>query len=114
LEQSIHFCKLKLERYKEHIEKYKYQRPAQLEMESKLKDNPGVCEIQEDFCADYEIDDFKMINLIIVLIYWDPESKQLEHRFLDHYSRGAVNRENINDDSKRGKANRFLQKAVWV
>jgi len=114
LEQRIHICKLKLERYKDHLDKYKYQRPAQQEMEGKLKDNPGVCEIQEDFCADYEIDGFKMINLIIVVIYWDPETEQLEHRFLDHYSRGAVDPRYINNDSKRGSANRFLQKAVWV
>jgi len=112
--QRIHFCKLKLERYKEHTEKFKYQRPAQQEMERKLKDNPGVCEVQEDFCADYEIDGFKMINLIITLIYWDPKTKKLEHKFLDHYSRGAVDPAFINDDSKRGSANRFLQKAVWV
>ena len=112
--QRLHLCSLKLQTYHEHMEKYKYQRPAARAMEDRLKDNPGMCVVQEDFCADYEIDGFKMINLIITLIYWDSKTGKLEHRFLDQYSRGSVNPQYVNDDTKRGSADSFLQKAIWL
>jgi len=114
LKIRIQLCLLKLETYKEHMDKFAAQRPAQQALERKLKDHPGVCEIQEDYCADYEIDGFKMINLIIVCVYWDAKTKKVEHLFLDHYSRGSVKLADIDDDDIRGSADRFLQKAVWV
>lgn len=102
----------KIELLKLHKEKHERQRAKVQHLAEQLKDKPGTCIVYEDFCNFYQANMAKMLNLVLVLIYW--EGKSLVYEYYDNFCRGSLTLEQMRDVTKRGNQDTYVYKMAWV
>ena len=77
----------KIEALRRHKDKHEQQRKAVQKFKDECKYHPGMCLVYEDFCNLYEANNAKMLNLVMVLIYWDGKEVQEDYdTFLSWFS----------------------------
>lgn len=108
----------KLIHLKEHREKFECQRDELKKWEKEAQKNPGVVLVYEDF-GSKEIKSgtkIKMSDFILTLVYWDQKGNRVEKevKYLDTFSRGSLNEEDINDTEARGGQDKFLYRDAWL
>lgn len=113
LEARMGPVRLKIRKLQEHLEKYRIQRAANQELQANLKNFPGVAIVYEDFGSCYQADNDKMLDLIITIMFWDEESKEVKVIYYDTFSRGSLLPEEINNTATRGQQDQFMYREAW-
>ena len=75
---------VKVQALERHKDQHEFQRKAVQIFAEECQAYPGVCLVYEDFVNLYESDGDKMLNLMMVLVFWDPEAPN------DKGGKGAV------------------------
>lgn len=106
----------KVAQLKLHKEKHEIQRRKIQQLTEELKHKPGTCIVYEDFCNFYQANMAKMLNLVLVVIYWegDPVTGSLVYEYYDNFCRGSLTPEQMRDLTKRGNQDTFVYKMAWI
>lgn len=95
-----------------HKDKHEMQRTAFQKWKAECKDLPGTCLVYEDFCNLYEANNAKMLNLVMVLLYWN--GKEVQQEYYDTFSRGSLTIEDVGDLALRGSQDNHVYRECWL
>ena len=85
-ERRLDQWSLKIAALRRHADKHGRQREAVQTWKLECKNYPGSCLVYEDFCNLYEANSAKMLNLVMVLLYWDEEKQECVTEYHDTLS----------------------------
>ena len=97
----------KVKALERHKDKHDFQRKAVQLFAEVCKAYPGVCLVYEDFVNLYESNGDKMLNLMMVLVFWDPEAPDGKG------GKGAV-REEYHDTFCRGSLSHNVYLRIFI
>ena len=100
-----------------HKKKCELQRRKIQNLRDNLQHKPNVCIVYEDFCNMYQANKAKMLNLVLVLVYWEgpPGDKgKLCFETYDNFCRGSLTEKEMRDPSLRGHQDTWVYKQAWV
>ena len=108
----------KIETLKVHKDKHETQRAAVQKWRLECKSYPGVCLVYEDFCNLYEANDAKMLNLVMVLVFWDPTANKgkgdVVEEYYDTFCRGSLPANKMGDYAERGSQDNNVYRDCWI
>src|SRR6187402_2568361 len=81
---------LKIAALQQHAKKHETQRKAVQLWKEECKKHPGTCLVYEDFCNMYEANNAKMLNLVMVVLYWDDKKQECVQDYHDTFCRGSL------------------------
>lgn len=100
-----------------HKDKHEAQRKAVQKWKEDCKDHPGECLVYEDFCNLYEANNAKMLNLVMVLVYWDKKAKDgkgdVIEEYYDTFCRGSMTLDEMGNLQQRGSQDNYVYKECW-
>ena len=105
---------LKIAALRRHADKHSKQRAAVQQWKKDCKDFPGTCLVYEDFCNMYEANSAKMLNLVMVLVYWDAQKNECVQEYHDTFYRGSVTLEESGDLTLRGSQDNHVYRECWL
>lgn len=104
-----------------HKDQHELQRRAVQIFAEECEAYPGVCLVYEDFVNLYESDGDKMLNLMMVLVFWDPEAPNdkggkgaMREEYHDTFCRGSLHIDDIGNVNLRGSADNCVYRDVWL
>ena len=84
-----------------HRDKHEEQRKAVQKWKKECKEYPGMCLVYEDFCNMYEANNAKMLNLVMVLVFWDEKANGgkggVVEEYHDTFCRGTLDYDDMGD-----------------
>jgi hypothetical protein len=104
----------KIQALRRHRAKHKEQRQAVQKWKDECKNYPGTCLVYEDFCNMYESNCTKMLNLIMVVIYWDETEEKVMEKYYDTFCRGSLDINDVGDLTLRGSQDNHVYRQVWL
>lgn len=111
----------KVKALERHKDKHDFQRKAVQLFAEVCKAYPGVCLVYEDFVNLYESNGDKMLNLMMVLVFWDPEAPDgkggkgaVREEYHDTFCRGSLSLDDMGDVKLRGLADNCVYRDVWL
>ena len=121
LKKRLDLWAVKIKALERHKDKHDFQRRAVQVFAQVCKAFPGVCLVYEDFVNIYESDGNKMLNLMMVLVFWDadaPDGKggkgAVREEYHDTFCRGSLALSDMGDVTLRGSADNCVYRDVWL
>ena len=112
LNKRLELWSRKIEALRRHKDKHEQQRAAVQKWKAQCHLFPGVVLVYEDFCNLYKANMAKMLNLVMVLVYWD--GKEVKEDYHDTFCRGSFTEEDMANLEARGSQDNHVYRECWL
>jgi hypothetical protein len=104
----------KIQALRRHKDKHELQRKQVQTWKASCESFPGACLVYEDFCNLYEANSAKMLNLVMVVVYWNKKEGKLQEDYYDTFCRGSLTMDEAGDLNLRGSQDNHVYRQCWL